>query len=218
MNMYDVLLQLPLFQGLRRDDLTQILDSVRIEFKKANERTIMARQGNDCRQLMYLLNGELVCTQKNEPCRFELNERLTDTQLVEPYSLFGKTPCYRATYEARPGTTLMLIDKSFVLRKLFAYDIIQLNYLNILSCRCQDLQTLIDTQKEEGVELKIRNFIRQRCIQPYGEKWMNMKMNDLAACIGETRLSVSRALNLLESKRLVTLSRGRIDIKNLECL
>ena len=175
MIMYDVLLQLPLFQGLRRDDLTQILDSVKIEFRKAKEPTIIAHQGDDCRQLMYLLNGELICTQKNESCHFELNERLTDTQLIEPYSLFGKCPSYRATYEASPDTTLLLIDKAFILRNLFTYSIIQLNYLNILSCRCQDLQTVINAQKEEGVEMKIKNFIKQRCIQPYGEKWINIK-------------------------------------------
>ncbi len=218
MIMYDVLLQLPLFQGLKKDDLTQILGSVKIEFRKLTEKTVIVRQGDTCRQLMYLLNGGLTCVQKNESLNYELSELLTDTQLIEPYSLFGKHTTYRATYEACTDTTMLLIDKSFILAKLFSYSIIQLNYLNILSCRCQELQIAINAQKEESVETKIKNFIKQRCIQPYGEKWMAIKMNDLATCVGETRLSVSRALNRLESNQLIQLSRGQINIRNLECL
>ena len=55
--MYDTLLQLPLFQGLCKNDFTNIIGKVKLHFRKYNADDIIVEQGAPCTQLIFLLNG-----------------------------------------------------------------------------------------------------------------------------------------------------------------
>ena len=57
--MYDTLLQLPLFQGLCKNDFTNIIGKVKLHFRKYNADDIIVEQGAPCTQLIFLLNGEI---------------------------------------------------------------------------------------------------------------------------------------------------------------
>ena len=57
--MYDTLLQLPLFQGLCKNDFTSILGKVKLHFRKYNADEIIVEQGEPCTELIFLLNGEI---------------------------------------------------------------------------------------------------------------------------------------------------------------
>ena len=54
--MYDTLLQLPLFQGLCKNDFTSILGKVKLHFRKYNADEIIVEQGEPCTELIFLLN------------------------------------------------------------------------------------------------------------------------------------------------------------------
>ena len=58
--MYDTLLQLPLFQGLCKNDFTNIIGKVKLHFRKYNADDIIVEQGAPCTQLIFLLNGEII--------------------------------------------------------------------------------------------------------------------------------------------------------------
>ena len=51
---------------------------------------------------------------------------------------------------------------------------------------------------------------------PYGHKLFHIKMNDLALLLNDSRLDISRALNAMQSRGLLSLSRGKIDIQHIE--
>ena len=57
-----------------------------------------------------------------------------------------------------------------------------------------------------------------RCATPQGEKKLSIRMEDLGALIGETRVNVSKELNNLCQKKLVQLTRKNILIPALEKL
>ena len=50
--MYDTLLQLPLFQGLCKNDFTNIIGKVKLHFRKYNADDIIVEQGAPCTQLI----------------------------------------------------------------------------------------------------------------------------------------------------------------------
>jgi transcriptional regulator len=54
--MYDTLLQLPLFQGLCKNDFTNIIGKVKLHFRKYNADDIIVEQGAPCTQLIFRLN------------------------------------------------------------------------------------------------------------------------------------------------------------------
>ena len=61
--MFDTLLQLPLFQGLCHEDFTSILDKVKLHFIKHKVGETIIESGSPCKQLCFLLKGEVLSSQ-----------------------------------------------------------------------------------------------------------------------------------------------------------
>ena len=215
MTMYDTLLQLPLFQGLGKNDFTSILDKVKIHFIRHKAGEVILRKGQKCKELVFLLHGNLVSETQDKDCLYTLYEVIGAPYLMEPYSLFGWRTEYVSTYTTRTDTDLVMIDKSDLLAELSNYEIIRLNYLNMLSNRVQNLNERLWTNPADGIENRIIDFVLLHSSVPVGEKWLKIKMDDFAKLLSSTRIRVSKVLNDMQDKRWITLHRGEIRIPEI---
>lgn len=216
--MYDTLLQLPLFQGLAKNDFTSILDKVKIHFLKRKAGDTVALGGEDCRELVFLLNGSLVSKTSDRDELYTFYEAINAPFLIEPYSLFGWSTKYVSTYTALTACNLVTIEKAYLLSELNNYEIIRLNYLNILSNRAQNLHDRLWTNLPESLHDRIVEFILLHSYVPDGEKRLKVKMDDLAKLLSSTRIRVSKALNEMQDKHWLTLHRGEIRIPDISLL
>lgn len=216
--MYDKLLQLPLFQGLCTNDLTHILEKVKLHFQNHKAGTCLLQQGAPCNQLLFLLDGSLTAEREDSECGFVLGEELEAPLIIEPYSLYGMHTRHTASYFAHTDVNVVAIDKSYILTVLAKYPIFQLNILNLLSNRAQAVQERTWNAHGRDIYEKINNFLLLRCQRPTGSKTLRIRMEDLAALIGETRINVSKVLNEYQLKGLAKLSRKAILIPEVEAL
>lgn len=216
--MYDTLLQLPLFQGLAKNDFTSILDKVKIHFLKRKAGDTVALGGEDCRELVFLLNGSLVSKTSDRDELYTFYEAINAPFLIEPYSLFGWSTKYVSTYTALTACNLVTIEKAYLLSELNNYEIIRLNYLNILSNRAQNLHDRLWTNLPESLHDRIVEFILLHSYVPGGEKRLKIKMDNLAKLLSSTRIRVSKALNEMQDKHWLTLHRGEIRIPDISLL
>ena len=216
--MYDKLLQLPLFQGLCTNDLTHILEKVKLHFQNNKAGTCLQHQGDVCDKLLFLLDGTLTAERNDTEYSFSLQEQLSAPLIVEPYSLYGMDTHYTASYTADTDISSVSIDKSYILTVLAKFPIFQLNYLNLLSNRAQAMHNKLWNAHSGNIYEKICNFLLLRCICPTGRKNLRIRMEDLASLIGETRINVSRVLNEYQQQGLAELSRKEILIPDLERL
>jgi len=216
--MYDTLLQLPLFQGLAKNDFTSILDKVKIHFLKRKAGDTVALGGEDCRELVFLLNGSLVSKTSDRDELYTFYEAINAPFLIEPYSLFGWSTKYVSTYTALTACNLVTIEKAYLLSELNNYEIIRLNYLNVLSNRAQNLHDRLWTNLPESLHDRIVEFILLHSYVPGGEKRLKIKMDDLAKLLSSTRIRVSKALNEMQDKHWLTLHRGEIRIPDISLL
>ena len=204
MTMYDALLQLPLFQGLGKNDLTCILDKVKIHFSKHKSGDIILKKGEICNKLVFLLNGTIQAESSDKENVFSLYETIQAPFLIEPYSLFGWSTEYVATYSTVTVCDLMTIEKSYLLSELNNYEIIRLNYMNILSNRAQMLNERLWMRMSENIDTRIIDFILVHSIISGGEKVLKIKMDDLAKLLDSTRIRISKALNDMRNKKMMT--------------
>lgn len=216
--MYDKLLQLPLFQGLGKNEFTRILEKVKFHFHRYSQGTILVREEDSCDKLMFILDGEVQSEAYDTTQKYILQETFRAPHILEPYSLFGMNPSFTATYTATTEVSLLTIKKKFVLEQLSNYDIFTLNFLNMLSNRAQTLNYRLWNTHIGNTYEKIVNFIRTRCISNNGPKTLYVRMEDLADLISETRINVSAALNEMQAQNLLQLNRKRINIYNLHDL
>ena len=56
---YDNLLNLPLFLGMSRNDLLEVAGHTKFDFQKTEEGLTIAKEGEPCKRLYFLLTGEL---------------------------------------------------------------------------------------------------------------------------------------------------------------
>ncbi len=216
--MFDTLLQLPLFQGLGHGDFTSILEKTKLHFTRYNEGDVVIEQGTSCDQLFFLLKGELSIETTSNDGTYTFIEKIEAPAVIEPQSLFGMKVHYASNYTALTEVNAITICKSFVLTGLMNYDIFRLNYMNIISNRAQSFYHRIWETAPQGVEEKIVHFILQHVERPQGEKTLKVKMESLAACLDDTRLNVSKALNSMQEKGVVVLKRKEIYIPEVSKL
>ena len=216
--MYDNLLLLPLFQGLSKNDLTTIIERVKFHFLQYKEGETFVRQGETCRQLCFLLNGQITVQTKDTEHAYSLSEVIDAPYIIEPQSIFGMQTNYTATYSARTPIHILTIDKSFIFSVLNNYEIFRLNFMNILSNRNQLAYQRLWNTHIGSLNEKFINFILLRSQRLEGEKTLQITMEDLANLINETRINLSRLLNDLQSRELVQLKRKAIYIPQFEKL
>lgn len=216
--MFDTLLQLPLFQGLVREDFTCILEKVKLHFTKHKPGEVLLKQGDPCDELVFILKGEVSATTSSADLSYSLTECFPAPYLIESYSMFGMKTCYIATYRAKTEVHTVSISKAFVMKELFNYEIFRLNYMNIASNRTQILHNRLWAVSGEDPEARIIHFILSHAERLAGEKILKIKMEDLARIINETRLGVSKALNSMQNKGWVELHRGEIVVPHAETL
>lgn len=216
--MYDKLLLLPLFQGLGIQELTSIIEKAKFHFLKFQTGNTVVRQGEDCAAILFLLEGQVHREAKNDSQGYTLTETLEAPYAIEPYSLFGMSQTYQATYTAKTDVAIVSIDKKDILNVFSKYEIFRLNYLNLLSNHSQILsRKLCNSCSGKSME-KIINFLSIRCILQTGDKTLKIRMEDLAALIDDTRINVSKELNELKENGLISLGRKEIQIYDMQAL
>lgn len=215
---FDILLQLPLFQGLAVEDFTRILEKVKLHFAKQKTGETLVQEGTPCDRLIFILKGNIATTTKSVQEHYSLTEYFEAPYLIEPQSLFGLYTTYSARYTATTPINSISINKEAVINDLLKYEIFRLNYLNIVSSQLQLLNKSTWGYTPDNVEARISNFIRTHLKRLQGSKSLKIKMEDLATIVNDTRNGVSKALNNMQDKGLLELHRGEIVIPAAEKL
>lgn len=216
--MYDTLLQLPLFQGLCHEDFSKILEKVKLHFLKYKAGDVIMESGSSCDQLIFLLKGEISSMTTSQDETYTIVEHAEAPYVIEPHALLGMNINYASSYVARTEVNAISISKSFVLNALLNYDIFRLNYMNFISNRAQALYAQLWQKAPLDLIDKIVRFLHMHIEKPQGEKIIKVKMEDLASYLDDTRLNVSKTLNILQESGLLMLRRKEIVIMDTEKL
>lgn len=216
--MYDTLLQLPMFQGLGKNDITEILTKVKFHFQKHQPGECICVQDEKCSEVCFLLRGTVMAETSSRDKVYLFCEQLPVPHVIELYSLFGISPRYHSTYRAVSEVHTLTIDKQYLLGELNSYIPCGFNFSNIICTRAQYLYQRIWSDVTGGLRDRFIQFLLLRSSRPAGYKLIRIKMEDLAALLGDSRINVSRLLNALQDEGLVSLKRKEIEIPALEKL
>lgn len=216
LTMFERLLQLPLFQGMTKQEVSDVISHVRLDFVNYHRGDEIVMQGESCRKLIYIISGEVTAEHHNPDLHFTLTEYLPNLKVIEPYNLFGMYQTYSRTYTFATDGSTLAIDKHVVLSHLMTNNIVKINLMNIVCNKYQQTLRLLCNFPDDSVQHKIIKFVLSHSIIPKGKKEVQIKMTDLANNIHETRLNVSIVLNEMEEQGVITMQRGSFTIKNLQ--
>ncbi len=218
LQIYEKLLLFPLFQGMSRDDLELVAGHTRFGFSKMNQGSTIVTEGDDCRQLLFLINGTLRVETMADDRSYMVVEHLEAPVILQPEVIFGYTQRYTHTYIAKTDVNLITVGKDEVLRLSEDFLVFRLNLLNMFATQTQKSSRLLWQHVPVTLEDRIVRFFAQHCIYPAGPKMFHVLMNRLAEELNDSRLDVSRALNALQRDGKIVLHRGRVEIPQMERL
>jgi len=213
---HEEFLELPLFQGMTRSDLNEVILTVKPAFMSCSKGRVIIQEGSLCDRLCFLSGGKMAVSVSSDDRAYTLTEELSAPDIIQPECVFGLTQRFTRTVSAAEGCELISIGKQDVVRLSDRYEIFRLNLLNIISTRTQRVSRVPLRAKPQGVRQKVVRFVENRCIRPAGRKILSVTMERLAAEIGESRLNLSRELNAMNAEGLIELSRAEIVIPALE--
>ena len=203
LQLLDKLLQFPLFLGMSRDDLEIIAGHTRFGFLKLEAGKTVVKSGDNCNQLHFLINGNLRVRTYSDDYGYSVEEQMQAPNILQLESVFGYYQRYTHDFIAQTDVNFITIDKEEVMR---------------LATMTQKKMRQVWSRPPQSLEERVIRFLVQHTTYPAGHKVFNILMTRLADEVNDSRLNVSRVLNEMQHKGVISLGRGKIEIPQLERL
>ena len=218
LQIYDRLLQFPLFQGMSRDDLEIVAGHTRFGFQKVAAGRQIIHAGDPCTHLYFLINGTLKIETFSDDSRYSVIEQMSSPYILQQESIFGYYQRYTHNFYALTDANFLTLDKEEVVRLTEDFLVFRLNLMNHLATQTQKLIQSQWRRSSQSLRERIVRFFFQHTLYPAGPKTFHILMERLAEEVSDSRLNVSRALNRMQEAGVIELHRGRIEIPQLERL
>ncbi len=215
---YDNLLGLPLFQGMNRSDIEEVVAHVKFGFERYSTNKVVVREGMSCHVLYFLLKGRLTVCTSSADHSYSFEEELSAPDMLQPECLFGLTQRYTRTFVTQGRCDFFTIDKQAVMRLTDEYTIFRLNLMNAVTTRAQRLSARLWHPAPTDTRQRIVRFIETHCFRPVGAKTIRMTVECLALQINANCQEVSAALKQFASDGLIEKKRGMIIVPALQNL
>lgn len=216
---YELWTCLPLLQGISSTDLLHWEEVLRLDIDELPASSLpLIRQGDNCTQLLWLVEGELEREHHSADGVYTTRSCLKSPAVIEIDRLFGLTPTYEYTYRAKTDVKMLGIRKSLLGSHLMKSEVFRINLLNTLSACAQKRANALLPCKLGNAEARLRHFLRTLFRDCEGEVELIIKMKELALFIGERRLTVSQLLNRWSEEGSIRLGRGHFTIHDIGAL
>ena len=212
--LYNQLLLHPLFQGMSQANLEQVIAQTRFDFKTFGAGEVIAKEYDPCHDILFLLDGSINIACSSDDRSYSIHETADGPWMIPPTNLFGLHQHYTRTFTALTACHILAIDKNEVMHLSDDFVIFRFNLLNILTATSQKKERALWQNVPKSLEERILRFFSERCITPHGTKTIYIKMTNLARELNDSRLDISRALNNMQQRGILSLHRGRIVIEH----
>lgn len=210
---YQLISQLPLFQGISGKELALIEATMGIHMEELPPmKHPVIRQGDHCTHLFFLAKGTLRRNFISEDGLYSATSYISAPAVLEPECLYGLRCRFHYAYIPETDIVIINTSKLHIVKQLMKIEIFRINYLNLLSAIIEKQGRLVQPLTLLTAREKLIHCIRTIFPECKGPALLNIKMKDLAGYISETRLTTSQILNQLEQEGLLELRRSCIHI------
>lgn len=217
-NFFQRLVNIPLFQGISRDDFISIASKIHFDFRTYRPGETIVAAEEPCYNLVCTISGSISKETRSDDGRYTFRELTDKPTVIQPERLFGLRQRYSSTVTAIKETSVLVVPKHEVRDILFSFVTFHINYLNFICSAKQTWESRLWKSFPEEIEDRFVHFLMTRSTRPAGRKEIIIGMVDLADELVTTRLNISKMLNSLKDENLIYLMRGHIVVPELEKL
>lgn len=215
-SMYELLMELPLFQGVSHSKISELIEKIKFNFLKYlnNENLIVV--GDDCRQLKFLISGKARIDIYNRNKRIKVSETISAPNVIGAEYLFGRTTCYPYDVFAAPEAGVLQIEKSDYLKILNSDSVFLFNMLNYLSRNSQTPMEAVLSLTSGSVAERLAFWTTSLTYKGATDIVINSKHKDMYTMLGIQRSSFMSTLDQLKDAGYLDYTNSEIFINNRE--
>ena len=211
-SMFELLMNLPLFRGVSRSRIAEVVGSAKFHFLKYPKGETVVRAGEECTHLAFVISGSVRSEISNSSKRFSVSQTLKAPSAIAPDFLFGRTTRYPGTVVALTDCSILKISKVDYIRILNADQVFMFNFLNTLSVNAQKALDGILALTSGGLDERIASWIIA-LTQPGSEDIeLTCKTRDLCNLFSVQRNVFDAACHEMEQRNLIRYSPRKIEI------
>lgn len=210
--MYEILLGLPLFAGVSRQKMSEIVGKNKFHFLKYAPGEQIVSAGQLCTHIKSVIAGSVRLTVESDDNRFRVCQTLTAPDMISPDFFFGKTTNYPASAQAIDSVGILQIDKNDFLNIINSDPIFLFNYLNILSMNAQLSVEGVLALTSGSLEKRIAYWIVALTQTNGKDIVLQCRQRDMYTVFGVPRQSLVCALDNLKNAGIIDYSSHEIRV------
>lgn len=217
-SMYELIMDLPLFKGISREQVSMLLEKNRVVFERFRGDEIIVTPGEPCREIRFIVRGSIRSTMVSKE-GISVSQTLTTGTVIGADGLYGINPEYVAEMRAVKPVSLLRFSKEEYFRLLSNDSIYLMNYLNYLARGLQMSRNAICNFSSQGVRGLIGAWLTSMT-DTYGRDICIDYQEELFARVCGVSVSELQAqLTALSKEGLIKVTSGRItDIHRRELI
>lgn len=213
-SMYEILLGLPLFKGVSRERISEIVGMAKFHFLKYLPGETIVSAGELCSHIKFIISGQARFSVANYDGRFKVSQTLDAPDVIAPEFLFGSATAYPCSGTAIEPTGILQISKADYLKILNTDQIFLFNYLNTLSMNAQKATQGILAVTTGNLEERIAFWIVALTQRRGHDIALTCRQRDLYSLFGVQRTSFLATLNSMRERGIITYDQNEIRINS----
>ncbi|MDE6121048.1 MAG: Crp/Fnr family transcriptional regulator [Muribaculaceae bacterium] len=211
-SMFELLMELPLFRGVSRARLSQIVGATKFHFLKYPDGETIIRAGEHCDHLTFVISGQVRASVTNTNGRFTVSQTLTAPAVIAPDFLFGMFTDYPCDVTALGSTGILKISKNDYIKILSSDQVFMFNYLNALSVNAQKAQEGILSLTTGDLDERLAFWITALTQPCATDITMTCRTRDFCIIFGIQRSACDNALADMKARGLIEYDNKQIRI------
>lgn len=211
-SMYETIMDLPLFKGTGRDDVSAFLEKTDVQFQKYDTARVIASTGDPVQDVKFIIAGRVTLIHESEDGLTEVQETLRRGQIIGAEYLYGLETCYPYKAKVAGSASIMQFSKERYFSLLQTHPVYMINYLNYLSVRAQRPRKALLALNPASVGGRLAVWVATLTTPGSLEVTVKCSREQLGALTGVSVKEVERALHALRDAGLVELGREKIQI------
>ncbi len=217
-SVYNILMSLPLLNGVSRSRLMEIAGKTKFHFLKYLKGDTIVRAGDECDHLKFILSGSARSTITNPDNRFKVSQTIRTPLAIAPEFLYGAMTRFPCDVIALEPTGIMQISKTEYLKLMNSDPVFLINYLNLVSSISQRATTGMIPLTSGNLDERIAYWIVALTQRGGTDIELECKKRDLYSLFGVQRTSFMATLDSMKSRGLIDYDNDCIKVASRQAL
>ena len=211
-------MQLPLFQGVSPERLTELVEKFPFHFLKFQPGENIITQGERCTHARFVVSGSVRIIMPFRNLQIALEQTLNAPHVLGPDSLFGVDTTYPFSAHALDTCGILQITKSDYVNMLQTDKVFLFNILNYLSRNSQRFTSSLLGINQCSVEERLSMLVSSLTTQASTDVTLAFKQKDFCAFMGTNRSALISALDRMKKQTIIDFTPNSVKVVDLRKL